>query len=337
MGPIFCYARPLKPPCRLTGGVQVVHHRQIALVAVLFLFPGLKAFAEESRKVSFVKEGDSLRIAVGDKPFAVYSPGNERIPRPHFKLLHSPSGIQVTRNAPPIAGVDLDDHATFHPGLWMAFGDLSGADFWRNRAQVRRVRFLREPTGKEFVGSFAVLNSYQNGGKEICAEECDIAIHVRPEGYLMIWSSTFHSPDHDFTFGDQEEMGLGVRMATPLAVVKGGHIRNSDGLVNEAGAWGKQADWLEYSGQLDGRRVGAAIFPDPKNFRRSWFHARDYGLMVANPFGRNAFTKGEPSKVVVRKGEDFRLRFGVFFYDSPPDKAPDIGVVYGEFVDYIAK
>jgi hypothetical protein len=54
--------------------------------------------------------------------------------------------------------------------------------------------------------------------------------------------------------------------------------------------------------------------PDLGNFRRGWFHARDYGLLVANPFGRHAFTKGERSRVTVGKGETFRLRFGVFVY-----------------------
>src|SRR4051794_25486478 len=49
----------------------------------------------------------------------------------------------------------------------------------------------------------------------------------------------------------------------------------------------------------------------PRNVRRSRFHARDYGLLVANPFGRQEFTKREPSRVVVSRGETLKLRFGV--------------------------
>ena len=41
--------------------------------------------------------------------------------------------------------------------------------------------------------------------------------------------------------------------------------------------------------------------PGPGNFGRSWFQARDYGLLVANPFGRRYFTGGEPSRVVTGK------------------------------------
>jgi hypothetical protein len=61
------------------------------------------------------------------------------------------------------------------------------------------------------------------------------------------------------------------------------------------------------------------MMPHPGNFGRCWFHARDYGLLVANPFGRNAFTKMEKSRVVVRDGETLRLRFGVLAWSGEPD------------------
>jgi hypothetical protein len=109
-------------------------------------------------------------------------------------------------------------------------------------------------------------------------------------------------------------MGLGVRIATPLSVVKGGAITDSESRKNESEVWGKQADWCEYGGLLDGQKVGVVLIPHPRNFRRSWFHARDYGLLVANPFGQNALTKGEKSRVTVKKGEEFQLRFGVLIY-----------------------
>jgi hypothetical protein len=44
-------------------------------------------------------------------------------------------------------------------------------------------------------------------------------------------------------------------------------------------------------------------------------------MLVANPFGQNAFTKGEKSKVVVRKGETFRLRFGILVHSDKVDVA----------------
>lgn len=71
--------------------------------------------------------------------------------------------------------------------------------------------------------------------------------------------------------------------------------------------------------------------PHPKNFRRSWFHARDYGLLVANPFGRNAFTKAEKSQVVVSKLQALRLRFGVLFFNGEPD----LGDAYNDYLQQV--
>ena len=73
--------------------------------------------------------------------------------------------------------------------------------------------------------------------------------------------------------------------------------------------------------------------PHSKNFRPSWFHARDYGLLVANPFGQNAFTKREKSRVTVKKGEEFRLRFGVLVYESPSGKLPKIRDEYRTYLE----
>ncbi len=94
---------------------------------------------------------------------------------------------------------------------------------------------------------------------------------------------------------------------------------DSEGRAGEAQVWGKQADWCSYAGEIGGKDVGVLLMPHPENFRRPWFHARDYGLLVANPFGRNAFTKGEASRIVVKEGEALRLRFGVLVYGGKPD------------------
>ena len=57
-----------------------------------------------------------------------------------------------------------------------------------------------------------------------------------------------------------------------------------------------------------------------------------YGALVANPFGQQAFRKGPASKVVVKPGESFRLRYGVLLHDSPQDTAPDLKSAYADFV-----
>jgi len=299
---------------------------------VALLHPSV-ARAVEPSAVTFAAEPGRIEIQIGDRPFACYVYDDETIPRPFFHSVYAPNGAQVTRNHPPVKGQDIDDHPTYHPGIWLAFGDINGADFWRNKAVVKHERFVQGPAGGAGAGSFAVENVYlSREGTEICREIGRYNIHVRPTGYFLIHESEFFSVNRDFVFGDQEEMGLGVRVATPLAVRKGGAIVNSDGLRNEKQVWGKQALWCDYGAAIDGRHVGVTLMPHPENFRPSWFHARDYGLLLANPFGRNAFTGGEKSAVRVKKGERFSLRFGVFVY-CVEDR--DTGVPAAAYQDYL--
>src|SRR5262249_50236691 len=157
-----------------------------------------------------------------------------------------PDGTRVTRNNPPDRGVDLADHPSLHPGLWLAFGDLNGADSWRNKDRIRHAGFVEEPGGGPGRGAFAVRNCHERAGSVVGAATCRITVLVRPAGSLIIWHSEFRPVGGGLAFGDQEEMGLGVRVATPLAAVKGGRITDSGGRVNEAQVWGNQADWCAY-------------------------------------------------------------------------------------------
>lgn len=289
---------------------------QLILLVCLIAVPT----ARGADVVSFIPHDDSVQIEIAGKPFATYVFRDDKVLRPYLAHVRAPGGMQVTRRHPPVAPTDATDHDTMHPGIWLAFGDLSSADFWRNKAAVKHVEFVEKPTVTGDGGQFVVRNRYLAGDKTICDELCRMRFLLRPFGYLVVWDSQFSGAD-EIVFGDQEEMGLGVRLATPLAVKNGGKMTNSDGLENEKQVWGKPAAWCDYSGTIDGRPLGVLLIPDPGNFRPSWFHARDYGFMTANPFGRNAFTRGEKSQVTVAKGDTFRLRNAVLIHSGPIDLA----------------
>ena len=291
-----------------------------------------EADGPQAEGVTFHANERNLEISIGDKPFCTFVYDDEQILRPYFCEVRAPNGQQVTRNHPPIEGKDAEDHAAMHPGIWLAFGDLSGADFWRNKGRVRFARFIEEPKGGATAGSFAFENVYETDAKAICTETCRITIAVRPHGYLLAWDSNFSSAGGDFYFGDQEEMGLGIRIATSLTAANGGKIQNSEGLLGEAQVWGKPSKWCQASGVVDGQEVGVVLMPHPGYVRPSWFHARDYGLLVANPFGQNAFTGEEKSRVVIRRGEKLRLRFGILIYSSPLDEPFDVAAAYRDYL-----
>ena len=303
---------------------------------ILFIFSmlAIRAGAEESNAITFTGIPGQLQIAIAHHPFATYVYQDDAIPRPYFCNVHAQSGVPVTRTHPPREGIDSTDHEPFHPGLWLAFGDLSGSDFWRNRAETRHIQFIEEPHVRpDGSARFAVLNHYlaAPGGTMICREECQYTILVQPEGIRMIWKSRFSS-DTVFTLGDQEEMGLGVRMATPLTVKEGGTILNREGKRNEKEVWGRASDWCDYSKEIDGETVGLLLMPSPGNFRRSWFHARDYGLLVANPFGRKAFNQGESSRIVVPEGETFPFTFGLFIHNFHGEPKETLEQAYQDFL-----
>jgi hypothetical protein len=305
--------------------------------------PSAPAADSKSASIVFVEGQGRLAIVIDGLPVAMYCFNDEQISRPYFAHVRAPSGIQVTRHHPPIEGQDRVDHGELHPGIWMAFGDISGSDYWRLKARVKHVEFAERPADGTGQGSFAVRNHYldqQDQTRIVCQELARYTFMALPAGYLFLWDSTFSS-DGEFVFGDQEEMGLGFRVATPLRAATQreaglppgtGTILDSLGRKNGDQVWGNTADWCDYSGTIAGQRVGLTLFCHPKNFRPSRFHARDYGFLTANPFGQQAFRQGEKSAVAVRPGEKLRLRYGVLIHSRPDGSGLDIPAAYQDYL-----
>ena len=164
----------------------------------------------------------------------------------------------------------------------------------------------------------------------MCEELTKYELVATREGVAMLVDARFETDTHDFYFGDQEESGLAVRMESKLRVKGGtGTILNSRGGKNGAETWGKEATWVDYFGTSSGRSVGVMVVPSPHNARRCWMHTRDYGLVVANPFPKQPKERREPYvKTSVRKGEVFRLSYGVLLHDAPEVSAPDSRQLY---------
>jgi hypothetical protein len=279
-------------------------------------------------------QSDCLIITHNTKPVAHFVFADTNILRPYFAHVHTPDGIQVTRNHPPIAGVDPVDHPTMHPGIWLAFGNISNQDFWRNKATIRHERFTSQPEISKDRLAFATASSLVATNTEVIGRiDSTIAIQTVSGGYLVAWQATFSPQIGPLSFGDQEEMGFGIRVATPLSEKNGGTVKNSDGLTGAKNTWGKTAAWCDYSGMLSNRLVGITVMAHPKNFRPSWMHSRDYGLIVANPFGQKAFTEGDASSITVKRGETFTLRFAAFIHSSPTNEPPDLSTALKTFTN----
>ena len=300
----------------------------LALLLLLILCAPTAAAARFAAE----EKPDRVIITDGSKPVATYVVRDDSIRRPYWTAVHAPGGRLLTRQHPPVEGKDPTDHPTMHPGIWLAYGDISGQDFWRNKATVRHARFVDPPVATDDQVQFTVENAYvpASSKEAIATETCRYNLLRRANAWLLTMDSTIVPTNAPLVFGDQEEMGLGVRVATDLTVKNGGIILNSNGERNEKETWGKPADWCAYSASFDGRRAGVAILTHPENPQASRFHSRDYGLLVANPFAIDAFRAGPKARSDVTRDKPLRLRFGILLYDDVA--APDIAAQYKAFV-----
>lgn len=263
----------------------------------------------------FIRTRDgALDLTLNGQLIASFVYRHDKVKRPFFAQVKTDDGIQVTRNYPPVEGKDTTDHADMHPGLWLAFARLNDVSFWHNNAGVVvHDGFISEPAGGEFA-EFKTLDRYvAPGGVTLCRQVTQYRLVTDADGWLLSLDAEFTS-DKPFWFGVREEMGLGVRIATPLRVRDGnGSILNSAGDRNEKGTWGKVARWWDYSGTIDDHRVGVMLLTDPRG-PNVWSHSRDYGVLVANPFPVDR-PPNRSKRHTVQPGESFRLRFAVLIHD----------------------
>ncbi len=297
------------------------------LAAAAAAWPAPSPASAEALAYAVERRDGSLAITRDGRPVVDYVFRDPKIPRPYFARLHAPDGTPVTRSQPPVKGTDPTDHDTLHPGLWLAFGDLNGVDFWRNRGRIEHVRFAAGPAADARQLSFAVEERYlAPGGEEVCRGTSAYGLvagsSLQPPlpGTLLLIRAVLRAQGEPLTFGPQHETGLGVRVATPL-IVKGGSgsIVGSHGGRNEAGNWGRAGTWWDYAGTAGGRRAGILMLADAGNPRPVWAHARDYGFLAMNPTGPPAKpVDSEPSvPFTVPRDGTLAMTFAVLLHAQP--------------------
>lgn len=259
------------------------------VVCFLAAFPLLAA----GGKVSFRPQAGRIEISIAGQPFSNLYFGPDW-PQPFLHPLRAASGVAITRGYPveKVEG-ESQDHI-WHHGLWYAHGDINGVDFWRDKGPQTTGRIVTDgqpKTSRDTVsGRFRLVAP---GGKEVGAMEQ--AFRFRADGSLRIVDVriTVHaSKDAPLKFGDTEEGALGIRFRDEFREDRGAAITNSDGLKGTRLVWGKRAAWVDYSTKVAGEMLGATMFDHPANPKHpAFWHARNYGLCAANPFGEHDFMK----------------------------------------------
>ena len=301
------------------------------------LYLGTTIAAAESQ-VRFKQNDGALEIFVNDRQVATYIYHNDLILRPFFANVRALDGTLITRAFPPREPADSIDHADQHPGIWFAVSDVNGVDFWRNKGRVEHEKFVIPPEGNVGYGTFQVVDVYRtsNSPRPLCRQVCRYTLAVDGEALLLSCEYVLTPTGGELTIGDAEEMGYGVRLADALSVKRGGQIIEANGRRNEREIWGKQPAWCDYSKRSGDKRVGVTVMTDPQNFRPSWFHVRDYGLMVANPFATRTFTGKPGPPVVIKPGTNLQMRYAAYIYSQAASRV-NPGAAYEHYVKLIER
>ena len=130
-------------------------------------------------------------------------------------------------------------------------------------------------------------------------------------------------PTARIVMGDTKEGTFAIRVVKALDSPPG-HMVNASGASGEKAIWGKRSTWVDYYGRVAGEDVGVAIFDHPQNLRApTYWHARAYGLLAANPFGLKPFTgdRRQNGRYDIPAGGSLVLRYRVFIHHGNPSQA----------------
>ena len=197
--------------------------------------------------------------------------------------------------------------------------------------------------GKD-AGSFTALMSWTDPDGRKLLEQTQITTFRKTKTLRMVDLDITLTASTKVTFGDSKDGVLGVRLAAVLQEGKNsgrgitdpgphtGTIMNAEGQLKEPAVWGKPSNWMDYSGDVEGEKLGITIFDHPKNAPRARWHVRAYGLFAANPFGSKTFNKENEANITeLEPGTKLHLRYRIVIH--PGDgKSAGLEKLWAEYV-----
>jgi hypothetical protein len=323
----------------------------ISGVAVLFFFgvAHTPLSAAEPATVNIEASKEKIDFLAGKELVGRYNVG-PTVAKPYMWPLKGPGGTAITRSWPmdPNEAGATKDHP-HQKSLWFCHGDVipegielkskpkgvAGVDFWSEGGGhgIIACTDVGTPKVDKSHGKIVTKNEWRTAdGVKILDETRTLHLYDFGDTRLFVFDIDLLASVAPLTFGDTKEGSFGVRINDMIREAGGtgkGKLENADSKVNEKNIWGQKSPWCDYSGTLDGKVVGLAILDDPANNPTCCWHSRGYGLMAANPFGRDKSfpaMKGKTDLVKLAKGEHLKLRYGVLIH---PGDAKD-----GKVADY---
>ena len=298
--------------------------KAIALLAALLLIPVTRS--ANAQLVAFHRVGDRIEVQMADQPFTtVHTAG---FTKPILYPLYAPGQVPMTRSWPMEQRPGEPHDHPHHKSVWFAHGNVNGSDFWYDKAKIEVAGIAVDEAKSQVV----LETRWLQDAREIATDRTVLKFGFDTRGRWVDWEMTVKAGKEPLVFGDTKEGTFAVRTHPDLQLTPNpkdnvpevfGRALNSEGERDKT-IWGKKARWVYYYGPVDGSAVGMMLMDHPKNLRHpTTWHARDYGLVAANPFGLHDFL-GEPvgaGKVTVQPGESLRLTYRLLVHSGEASDA----------------
>ena len=281
---------------------------------------------------------DVVAIDIDGKPFTMFHYGSDA-GKPYLAPLRSASGKIVTRRF-PMENVDGEsrDHL-HHRGLWFSSDEVNGVSFWTNELSYTRtdmgriiVRNAKWKDGDHSGTLSSTMDWRGPKGNVLLVEDRDMVFYSDPKLRIIDFHITL-TAQQDVTFGDTHEGFFAMRLADNFTEKKGGKMVDAEGQTGMVNVWGKRSNWVDYTGDVEGERLGVAVFDHPANPRHpTHWHARDYGLFAAQPFGaQKAFDTDEnESPFKLPKGQKVVFQYRVVIHPGDAESG-HVAELYKEY------
>lgn len=275
--------------------------------------------------------------------------------KPYLWPVIGPTGKAVTRAYPmkTVAG-EQHDHP-HHRSIYFGHQGIDAFDTWHEDLtwKERKLspeklkeklaglgstvhRKFKRVTAKGDTATIVCESDHLGAGRKLLADERRLRFEIRDGKRYIDFDITFIAKYGKVLLRDMKDAGFSVRVPSSMAVTagQGGTILNSRGDRDKA-AWGKRAEWVDYSGPVAGDHLGIAILNHPDSLRHPTpWHVRTYGLFTANPFGLRSLDKqAKDGAIAMKKGQRITLRHRIILHAGDADSAQ----IAAEFKRYAAE
>jgi hypothetical protein len=304
-------------------------------------------------EVTLTRRDDRVRVEIGGRVFTEYVFAGAH--RPYFHPVRAADGTGLTRDFPMQREKGEDEDHPHHRSLWFAHSDVNGVDFWNednNGSPRPKGRIVHEALLEATTGDPGVIRARNRwvapDGRVFCTDERVMRFAGNATERTIDFEVTLRAPaDAPVTFNDNKDGVIALRLAMwlnlPRTNPSGRRFTGGQGKIvtakdaRDTQAWGKRAEWCDVHAPHNGKTYGVAIFNHPKNLRHpTWWHARDYGLFAANPFGWHDFepksTPVNAGAYTIPAGGSLTLRYRVLLHFGD-EKEAGLAARYAEYAN----